>query len=160
MKILGIDPGLVQTGFGIISISKDIFNLIDYGVIKPDPKDDLSYRLLTIHQDVKSIIDNYSPTAVAIEDIFYGKNIKSALKLGQARGAAMVASAAYKLPIFEYSARKVKQAITGNGNATKEQLQFMVKTILNLQSLPSPIDASDALAIAICHCQQFRENDL
>ena len=92
--------------------------------------------------------------------MFYGKNIKSALKLGQARGAAMVASASEKIPIYEYSAKKIKQAITGNGNASKEQIQFMVKSILNLKSLPKQIDASDALAIAICHCQQFRELDL
>ena len=160
MKILGIDPGLVQTGFGVISVKGSNFSLVDYGIIKPDSKADLSNRLLTIHQDITSIIDNYFPNIVVIEDIFYGKNIKSALKLGQARGVAMVAAAAHNLPIHEYSARKVKQAITGNGNATKEQIQFMVKTILNLQSLPSPMDASDALAIAICHCQQFRENDL
>ena len=160
MKILGIDPGLVQTGFGVISVNGSNFSLVDYGIIKPDTKVDLSHRLLTIHQDISSIIDDYFPNIIVIEDIFYGKNIKSALKLGQARGVAMVAAAARNLPIHEYSARKVKQAITGNGNATKEQLQFMVKAILNLDSLPSPIDASDALAIAICHCQQFRENNL
>ena len=160
MVILGSDPGFVQTGFGIISVNNKKIDMIDYGVIKPNAKVDLPKRLLTIHEDVKSIIDQYSPKIVVIEDIFYGKNIKSALKLGQARGAAMVASASEKIPIYEYSAKKIKQAITGNGNASKEQIQFMVKSILNLKSLPKPIDASDALAIAICHCQQFRELDL
>ena len=160
MVVLGIDPGLVQTGFGLISISNQKIDCIDYGVIKPDKASDLSNRLLTIHEDVKSIISNYSPKIVVIEDVFYGKNIKSALKLGQARGSAMVAAASVNLPIYEYSARKIKQAITGNGNSTKEQIQFMVKNILNLKVLPMPIDASDALAIAICHSQQFREYDL
>ena len=161
MKILGIDPGLIQTGFGLINIkNNNEIKLIDYGIIKPLLKDTLPKRLLTIFDDICEIIKIHKPQIFVIEDIFYGKNIKSALKLGQARGVAMVAAAAHNLPIHEYSARKVKQAITGNGNATKEQIQFMVKTILNLQSLPSPMDASDALAIAICHCQQFRENDL
>tara|TARA_B100000029_G_C17206644_1_gene826475 strand:+ start:145 stop:627 length:483 start_codon:yes stop_codon:yes gene_type:complete len=160
MVILGIDPGLVQTGFGLISISNQKISCIDYGVIKPDKKADLPNRLLTIHEDVGSIISKYSPKIVAIEDVFYGKNIKSALKLGQARGAAMVAAASINLPIYEYSARKIKQAVTGNGNATKEQIQFMVRNILSLKVLPMPIDASDALAIAVCHCQQFREYDL
>tara|TARA_Y100001970_G_scaffold206627_1_gene251629 strand:- start:670 stop:1152 length:483 start_codon:yes stop_codon:yes gene_type:complete len=160
MVVLGIDPGLVQTGFGLISISNQKIDCIDYGVIKPDKASDLPNRLLTIHEDVKSIISNYSPKIVVIEDVFYGKNIKSALKLGQARGSAMVAAASVNLPIYEYSARKIKQAITGNGNSTKEQIQFMVKNILNLKVLPMPIDASDALAIAICHSQQFREYDL
>ena len=114
MKILGIDPGLVQTGFGIISIkNNNVTKLIDYGIIKPSSNDTLSTRLLTIFNDMCEIIKMHNPQTFVIEDIFYGKNVKSAMRLGQARGAAMVAAASQGIPIYEYSARKVKQSISG-----------------------------------------------
>ena len=160
MKILGIDPGLIQTGFGLISVSDKQNIVLDYGIIKPSIKDDLSNRLFTIFNDVTQIINDYSPQIFAIEDIFYGKNVKSALRLGQARGASMVAAASKKIPIYEYSARKVKQSITGNGNAHKHQVQFMVKAKLKMNCLPEPEDASDALAVALCHHHQIRVADL
>ena len=160
MKILGIDPGLIQTGFGIISISDKKSTLIDYGIIKPSPKENLANRLLTIFNDISNIIIDCNPQIFAIEDIFYGKNYKSAIRLGQARGASMVAAASKQIPIFEYSARKVKQSITGNGNAHKEQVQFMVKARLKMKNIPEPMDASDALAVALCHDHQFRMLDL
>ncbi len=160
MKIIGIDPGLIQTGFGIIDIINNEVFLIDYGVIKPNQKESLSGRLLTIFKDVSEIISNYKPQIFTIEEVFYGKNVKSAMRLGQARGAAMVAAAAKEIPIYEYSAKKVKQSITGNGNAHKSQVQFMVKAKLKMDHMPEPIDASDALAIALCHEYQFRELDL
>ena len=160
MKIIGIDPGLVQTGFGIISVSNNQVSLIDYGIIKPTTKDTLANRLLTIFNDVCEIISNYNPHIFAIEDIFYGKNVKSSMRLGQARGAAMVAAASKEIPIHEYSPRKVKQSVTGNGNAHKSQIQFMVKAKLQMDYNPEPIDASDALAIALCHDHQFRMADL
>ena len=160
MKILGIDPGLVQTGFGIINVSNNQTTLIDYGIIKPSQLDSLANRLLTIFNDVCEIIHNNNPRVFAIEDIFYGKNVKSAMRLGQARGASMVAAASKNIPIFEYSARKVKQSLTGNGNAHKSQVQFMVKAKLQMDHNPEPTDAADALAVALCHDQQFRETDL
>ena len=160
MKIIGIDPGLVQTGFGIIKIGDNGVSLIDYGIIRPDPKESLSKRLFTIYNDVCEIASNYSPQIFAIEEVFYGKNVKSAMRLGQARGAAMVAAASKEIPIYEYSARKVKQSITGNGNAHKSQIQFMVKTKLHMDHTPEPMDAADALAIALCHDHQFRMSDL
>ncbi len=160
MKILGVDPGLIQTGFGIISTKNDESKLIDYGIIKPSPKDTLANRLLTIFNDVCEIINDYNPQIFSIEDIFYGKNVKSAMRLGQARGASMVAAAFKQIPIYEYSARKVKQSITGNGNAHKEQVQFMVKVKLKMEHIPEPMDASDALAVAICHDHQLRVSDL
>ena len=160
MRILGIDPGLVQTGFGIILVNNNEPEMVDYGIIKPSPKDNLSNRLHTIFQDVQEIIDNFNPSVFAIEEVFYGKNVKSALLLGQARGAAMVAAASKDLSIHEYSARKVKQAVTGNGNAHKDQVQFMVKTSLKLKDIPQPTDAADGLAIALCHYQQFRLAEL
>lgn len=160
MKILGIDPGLVQTGYGIITIDNNDPQIVDYGVVKPIVNEELSSRLLTIFEDVSEIINMHKPSIFSIEDVFYGKNAKSALRLGQARGAAMVAAASAGLSIHEYSARKIKQAVTGNGNAHKEQVQFMVKATLKMDKLPEPIDASDALATALCYFQQFRLAEL
>lgn len=160
MKIIGIDPGLIQTGFGIIKVINDEVSLLDYGIIKPNIQDSLSKRLLTIYNDVCEIILRHKPQVVAIEEVFYGKNVKSSMRLGQARGAAMVAAASKNISIYEYSAKKVKQSITGNGNAHKSQIQFMVKAKLKLDHSPEPIDASDALAIALCHNSQFRIADL
>ena len=160
MKILGIDPGLVQTGYGIITINNNDPQIVDYGVVKPIVKEELASRLLTIFEDVSEIINMHKPSIFSIEDVFYGKNAKSALRLGQARGAAMVAAASAGLSIHEYSARKIKQALTGNGNAHKEQVQFMVKAALKMDKPPEPIDASDALATALCHFQQFRLAEL
>ena len=157
---MGVDPGLIQTGFGIISVKENQSVVIDYGIIKPSLKEDLAKRLLTIFNDVCTIITDFSPQKFAIEDIFYGKNVKSAMRLGQARGASMVAAASKQIPIYEYSARKVKQSLTGNGNAHKNQVQFMVKASLQMDHMPEPIDAADALAVAICHNHQFRMADL
>ena len=157
---MGVDPGLIQTGFGIINVGDNESILIDYGIIKPSPKDNLANRLLTIFNDVCKIITDFKPQVFAIEDIFYGKNVKSAMRLGQARGASMVAAASKQIPIYEYSARKVKQSLTGNGNAHKNQVQFMVKAKLQMYHNPEPMDASDALAVALCHDNQFRMADL
>ena len=160
MRILGIDPGLTKTGFGILDVQNENLKVIDYGIIKPKVKDKLEKRLLTIFEDITEIIKEYSPTIICIEEVFYGKNFKSALLLGQARGAAMVSAASKNISIFEYSAKKIKQSVTGNGNAKKEQVRFMVTSILNMKNNDIGLDASDALAIAICHFQQFRENEL
>ena len=156
MKIIGIDPGLVQTGYGIINVNNNQTSLIDYGIIKPPPKDSLANRQLAIFNDVCEIISNHNPQIFAIEEVFYGKNVKSSMRLGQARGASMVAAASKGIPVYEYSARKVKQSVTGNGNAHKTQVQFMVKAKLKMDHNPEPIDASDALAIALCYDHQFR----
>ena len=160
MRILGIDPGLTKTGFGIIDINNESLKLIDYGIIKPKSSDKLGKRLLTIFNDMCEIINKYNPTIISIEEVFYGKNVKSTLLLGQARGAAMLAAASKNVSIFEYSARKIKQSVTGNGNATKDQVKFMIRSILNIKNLDIPTDASDALAIALCHHQQLRTNEL
>ena len=160
MRILGIDPGLTKTGFGILDVQNENLKVIDYGIIKPKVKDKLEKRLLTIFEDINEIIKEYSPTIICIEEVFYGKNFKSALLLGQARGAAMVSAASKNISIFEYSAKKIKQSVTGNGNAKKEQVRFMVTSILNMKNNDIGLDASDALAIAICHFQQFRTSEL
>ena len=156
MIVLGIDPGLRHTGFGLIKISSINKEILDFGTISPSPEETLSNRLFTIYEDMITVIDKYNPSVIAIEEVFYGKNVKSALLLGHARGVPMLLSAIYKLPLYEFSPRRIKQSLTGNGNSTKEQVQFMVKKILLMDELPQPIDASDALAIAVCYNQNFR----
>ena len=156
MRIIGIDPGLLCTGFGILDISGNEFSIVDYGVVKTNSKDPLNIRLKTIYEDLEYIINRYKPSVMSIEQIFYGKNVKAALLLGHARGIPMLLSANNGLPLFEFSARRIKQSLTGNGNATKEQVQFMVKNLLSMDKIPEPIDASDALAIAICYKQNSR----
>jgi len=160
MIVLGIDPGLTKTGFGLLSISNDIPQIIDYGIIRPNKNDNLSKRLYTIYTDINQLIEMFKPTVFSVEDIFYGRNVKSALLLGQARGIAMLCAAKYDIPVFEYSAKKVKQAVTGNGNADKTQLQYMIKQIFKLKHLPKPLDASDAIGIALCHIYQTKINEL
>ena len=160
MIILGIDPGLTTTGFGILSTKNDQTKIIDYGIIQPNRKDTLSNRLYSIYEDIEELIKIFSPNILSIEDIFYGRNVKSAFYLGQARGVAMLCAAKHNMPVFEYSAKKVKQAITGNGNADKTQLQYMIKQIFKLKHLPEPLDASDAIGIALCHVNQIKLEDL
>ncbi|MAX10599.1 MAG: crossover junction endodeoxyribonuclease RuvC [Candidatus Marinimicrobia bacterium] len=156
MKIIGIDPGLACTGFGIIEVINNNLNLIDYGTVKTDSKEALNIRLNTIYDDLKYIIKKYKPKVMSVEQIFYGKNVKSALLLGHSRGVPLLLSAKFSLALYEFSARRIKQSLTGNGNATKEQVQFMVKNLLSIDEAPNPTDASDALAAAICYNQNFR----
>lgn len=147
--ILGIDPGSLVTGYGLISIEANKLQYIDSGCIRTRAKD-MTQRLKIIYQCLQEIIQQYFPTEAAIEQVFVHANAGSALKLGQARGAAIVAVAENLLPIFEYAARQIKQAVVGSGSADKTQVQHMVKTLLNLPQAPQA-DAADALAIAICH---------
>ena len=160
MIVLGIDPGLVQTGFGLIKVGSKNNQVIDYGSISTKSKDKLALRLSAIYDDLLSVIDEYKPSVMAIEEVFYGKNVKSALLLGHARGVSMICAAKYNIPVFEYSARKVKQSITGNGNAHKSQIKFMIMKELNLKNFNAPIDASDALAIALCHMSQVKLEEI
>ena len=156
MRILGIDPGIRTTGFGVISVDGGQPNLVDYGTIKPPTNAPMGERLAVLYEDLSQLIDLIQPDQFAIELAFHGVNAKSALILGQARGAALVCAANHNLTIGEYAPRKIKIAVTGNGNATKEQVQLMVQRILNMPSPPKPLDAADALAIALCHEQQSK----
>lgn len=149
--ILGIDPGSIRTGYGIIKSNKNNLSHIMHGTIIAKGKT-MAERLHDIHQMLCNIISEYNPNEAAIEEVFVQANIQSALKLGQARGAALIALAQYALPITEYSPREIKKTASGYGAATKEQIQFMVKMQLSLPSHPQA-DAADALAIAICHSQ-------
>ncbi len=154
--ILGIDPGSRLCGYGLINARGSKLEYLASGVIKmgtsPFPE-----RLHTIFTDISDIITEFAPGEAAIEEVFMGKNASSALKLGQARGAAIVACTRFELPVAEYSARRVKQALVGKGQAEKSQVQQMVKSILGLSRVPAE-DAADALAIAICHANT--ENNL
>lgn len=148
--ILGIDPGSRLTGFGIIQAQGRNLQYVTSGCIRIDTDKDLAHRLKQITQSVTQLIEQYQPEEFAIEQVFLGKNVDSALKLGQARGAAIVAAALQDIPVFEYAARSVKQAVTGKGSADKTQVQHMVKHMLKLPGMPQT-DAADALAIAITH---------
>ncbi len=150
MIILGIDPGSRITGYGIIRQEKKNLYYIDSGCIRTSPTD-LSQRLMDIFNGICSLMETHVPDEVAIEEIFMHKNASSALKLGHARGVAMVAAASHRVKIHEYAARAVKQALVGNGGAHKQQVQHMVVQLLRLNRAPQS-DAADALAIAICHC--------
>jgi len=148
--ILGIDPGTKITGYGIIEKSNTTLSNITYGEIKIGRGDSLAACLKTIHDRLTAIIAEWKPDAVAIEDIFYGKNVQSLIKQGQARGVAILTAPQSNIPIYEYTPLEIKKAVVGYGRAEKSQVQFMVKAILKLPELP-PADASDALAAAICH---------
>jgi len=151
MIIMGIDPGLAITGFGLIHFEKNHFQVIQYGVIRTESKETLPNRLVQIHQGIQTLIDRYQPQAVAVEELFFNTNAKSALLVGQARGVVVVTAAVAGLPVYEYTPLQVKQGIAGYGRAEKQQVQHMVKTLLNLKEIPRPDDAADALAIAVCH---------
>jgi len=154
MRILGLDPGIRCTGYGIIDVQGREPTLVDYGTITPPPTASMGERLSTLYDDLTQLIDMSKPDECAIESTFYGINVKSALTLGQARGVALLCAAHHQLPTVEYAPRKVKLATTGNGRAAKEQVRYMVQRILSIDHLPQPIDASDALAVALCHHQQ------
>ncbi|MFC1746934.1 crossover junction endodeoxyribonuclease RuvC [Candidatus Neomarinimicrobiota bacterium] len=156
MRIIGIDPGIRSTGYGVIEVTGRYPGLVDYGIMTPPTDAPMAARLGALYQDLAQLIELLNPDDMAIEAAFHGVNAKSTLILGQARGAALVCSAQYKLTCYEYAPRKVKMAVTGNGRATKEQVQSMVQRILNMDQLPAPLDASDALAVALCHQQQFQ----
>ncbi len=147
--ILGIDPGSRKTGFGLIDLKGTKATYVTSGVVRV-PEGSLPERLKVIFDAITQIIQQYAPQVVAVEQIFMAKNASSALKLGQARGAAITAAVAQDLTVYEYEARKVKQSVVGNGGADKTQVQHMVKTLLRLSGTPQE-DAADALAVALCH---------
>lgn len=151
MVILGIDPGTARCGYGLISDTKGRLGLIECGLIETPPNSPLTNRLQTIHTRLLELIDGQNPETVAVEELFFASNVKTALSVGQARGVILLAAALKGVPVAEYTPLQVKQAVTGYGRADKEQVRSMVKTILNLSELKGHDDASDALAIAICH---------
>ncbi len=155
MRILGIDPGSVTTGFGLIEGDGGKLRHVENGGIFLSSKQSLRDRVCRIHDEVSALILKFSPDGLALEDIFIAKNVQSTLKLGHARGAVMVAAGRAGVPLFEYSALQVKQAVTGYGHASKEQVAKMIKALLALPELAFA-DASDALAVAVCHFHSHR----
>ncbi|MCF6147136.1 MAG: crossover junction endodeoxyribonuclease RuvC [Candidatus Kuenenia sp.] len=156
MKILGIDPGTLVVGYGVIEKSGSEVKVIDFGAIKTGKNQNFPERLKTIHTRVTELISIHKPDQMAVEEVFYSKNFKAAIKIGEGRGIIFLCAATSNIPITEYAARVVKKAIVGNGNAHKGQVQEMVKVILGLPEIPQPEDASDALAIAICHSHNLQ----
>jgi crossover junction endodeoxyribonuclease RuvC len=150
MKVLGIDCGTERTGYGIIETDGRTHSLIAAGVIKTDTKASLDSRLLTIGRGLRTIIAGYAPDCGAIEEVFYSQNVKTALKLAHVRGVAMLVTAEAGLELGEYSPLEVKNSVVGFGRAEKQQVQLMIKTLLRLDAT-QPEDASDALAVAVCH---------
>lgn len=157
MKILGIDPGTAVTGYGVVESISNKYNLVQYGTIKTSAKDPLPIRLHQLFTGLKEVIQQYQPDAVSIESIFYSENVKTALILGHTRGALITASVEMGLNVDEYSPREVKRSVVGNGNASKEQVQYMIKMLLGLKEIPKPNDAADGCAIAICHLNQLKQ---
>ncbi|MEO5909418.1 MAG: crossover junction endodeoxyribonuclease RuvC [Pelobium sp.] len=152
--ILGIDPGTAVMGYGLLKETGNHIELISLGVVKMAHLDDHFLKLQRIFERTTSLIEQYQPDCLALEAPFYGKNIQVMLKLGRAQGVAMAAGLAKGLPIFEYAPKKVKQSITGNGNATKEQVAAMLKQLLKFNETPEFLDATDGLAVAVCHSFQ------
>jgi crossover junction endodeoxyribonuclease RuvC len=149
--ILGIDPGTLVMGYGVICVNERKIELLEMDVVKLSAKKDNYERLLIIHEQVQLVIKKYKPVEFAIEAPFFGKNVQSMLKLGRAQGVAIAVAMQCGIPVTEYSPRKIKQAITGNGNADKSQVWEMLQRIANIEYRPVYFDASDALAVAICH---------
>jgi len=156
MTIIGVDPGTIITGFGIIKYENNSVAYIHSGVIKTPKTKDIPPRLETIYDELDRLIKLYKPDEFSIETAFYAKNIQSVMKIGYARGVSLLAAVHNKLEISEYSPREIKKAIVGNGGASKEQVQFMIKKLMNINQTMLKFDESDALAIAVCRA--FRSN--
>jgi crossover junction endodeoxyribonuclease RuvC len=149
--ILGIDPGTLVLGYGIIEVQKQQLKLHSMGVIHLSKYPDPLQKLQIIYEKVQGLIENYCPTACAIETPFYGKNVQSMLKLGRAQGVAIASALTGGVPVFEYSPKKIKQSVTGNGNASKEQVAAMLQRLIGFEIQPKYLDATDGLAAAVCH---------
>jgi crossover junction endodeoxyribonuclease RuvC len=150
MVFLGVDPGSARTGFGVIDSQSGVLRHVAHGVVQADSSRPLPHRLQRIHHRILELLEFHRPASVAVEAIFHARNAKSSLILGHARGVILLACVDAGLDVHEYSPRQVKQALTGYGQADKEQIRFMVRSLLGLQESP-PLDASDALAVAVCH---------
>lgn len=154
MLVIGIDPGTARTGYGLVKTSASgALKLIDYGVITTPAKKPMAERLIQLHHRLKEVLGNYQPQEGAVEQLFFQKNVTTALSVGQARGVVLLTLGLSGVVVKEYSPQDVKQAVTGYGAADKTQMQRMVQTLLYMEELPKPDDAADALAVAICHIQ-------
>lgn len=150
--VLGIDPGTAVTGFGVVAVDGRTTTLVECGVIRTNARDPLPQRLHEVYEGVSELIARHRPDTVAVEDVFYAKNVRTTVVLGHARGVILLAAQQASLTIHEYPPTEIKKAITGRGSATKEQVQFMVARLLRLKHAPQPADAADGVAAALCAC--------
>ena len=160
MRILGIDPGYAILGYGIIDVTGNRFSVVDYGAILTDTSMEMPQRLKRLYDGLTDLIKIYEPDEASIEELFFNNNAKTAILVGEARGVAVLACANGGLPIGEYTPLQIKQALVGYCRADKNQVQFMVKPMLNLKSVPKPDDTADALAAAICHAHSKGRRDI
>jgi crossover junction endodeoxyribonuclease RuvC len=149
--VMGIDPGVASTGFGVVRVAGGRTSALDGGVIEAAPDQAAESRLARIHEAVSQLLDRHQPVALALEDVYFGKNVRSAIAVGQARGVALLAAGQRGVPCFDYTPQAVKMAVCGSGSAAKQQVQRMVGVLLRLPQPPVSDHASDALAVAICH---------
>ena len=156
MRVLGLDPGTASTGYGIIDSIDGRLSVVTYGVIKTPAGESASSRLQTIYDELNSLIARYQPDCAGVEELFFGRNITTAISVGQARGVLLLALANANIPIGEYSPPKIKDTVTGYGKADKAQVQLMIRNLLDLEETPRPDDAADGLAVAITHYQYQR----
>jgi len=156
MRIMGIDPGSGGTGYGIIDTDGSSHRIVLYGAIKTNAKRPFHERLLSIHSELNKILLHEKADVLAIEEVFHAANVQSALRLGHARGVALLAAAQHGLDVYEYSPLEIKSAVVGYGRAEKFQIQTMVQLLLNLPELPTPDHAADALAVALCHANRLK----
>jgi crossover junction endodeoxyribonuclease RuvC len=154
MIVLGVDPGVTTTGYGVVAHSGGgAWSLLECGVVRTNGNGSLADRLRTIYEGITEILQRHTPDTVAVEGVFYGRNVRSTVILGHARAAVLLAAAMHDLSVAEYSPAEIKTAVVGNGRASKEQVQYMVQQLLRLRSVPRPADAADGVAVALCHCQ-------
>jgi crossover junction endodeoxyribonuclease RuvC len=156
MRIIGIDPGTATTGFGVIEHVRGRLKFVDAGVILTDKNLEMTKRLQILHEELTQIIRETKPEVASVEQLFFARNVTTAITVGQARGVILLTIAEANIPIVEYTPMQIKQAVTGYGGAKKDQIQQMVKTLLSLNAIPKPDDAADALAAAITHANQTR----
>ena len=157
--ILGVDPGTTIMGYGLIRVVQRKPSLLNFGVLHLQKYENQAQKLQTIYKRLLAIIEEYTPDEMAVEAPFYGKNVQSMLKLGRAQGVCMAAALHCDMPIFEYAPKRIKQSITGNGNASKEQVAAMLQQMFRIQEMPKHMDASDGLATAVCHFFQNKPGE-
>ncbi len=155
MLILGVDPGLAKVGYGLTEKKGNKFNCCTYNVIRTEADETNISRLEKIYNELQDIIREYRPDHMAVEELFFNKNVKTAIKVGQARGVILLAGSQAGLSVYEYTPLQIKQAVVGYGRASKKQVQQMVKSLLNLEKIPRPDDSADALAVSICHGNSY-----
>ena len=160
MLVLGLDPGLATTGYGLVSGDGRDLRAISHGVVRTPAHTPISERLATIHEEISLLLDEYHPDVAAVEELFFCKNVRTAMMVGEARGVLLLALAQGGLEVAEYTPLQIKEGITGYGGAEKKQVQEMVRILLRLDEVPRPDDAADALAVAICHQHAARVSEL